>query len=338
MAQPFVGWLSSFGVGDESTWATPVTPTKFFRHAGFKPGEKWPKVDYPAFSGMSPMAHDRGLYQVMPEIIIPGVYTGMEYLLYHLFQKAPTITSPGTLARQQVYTFADATAPPAGLTGEAVYKRGSLGTPKAYTFAGMKVLGVTIDFNEDRTMTFTFRLAAKSMAVQGSPTTVTYPADTLPIYWSHIVAKKGGAAFAFRSGSIEIDNGLISDQRQMGSYFALEPARARKRAVTFKLSTDFENEATLRDLLAGTSAGTAPADAGLRLQITATHPNANAIESGQTYSWDLDMKDCYLDDYDLPMPDEGIVGCEVSGFSQLEAAGVNEIAILTTKNKVTAVP
>jgi hypothetical protein len=334
---PAVGWKSTFGVGDESAWGTAVARTKFFEHEGFDAGEDWPFIEYPAFIAGSPLAHDRGMYSIKPELKVPVVYTGLEYLWMHAFGKAPTVATPGggTLARTQTYVFDDNTAKKPGLTGEAAYLApGS--TIKAYTLSGMKVAGFTLEWNLDGFMEMTMTFLGKAMDQIGSPTSPTYPADRLPISWGHVAVKKNGVAVPYRSGSIEYDSG-IELRPQVGSYLGVEPVQVRKRSVVVKFTTDFEDPTVWRDLMAGTSPGTAPTETAARIQVVATHPNANSIESGQAYSWDWDMKSCFSRNPKHSVSDFGIVPGEYEFVSEKDASG-NDIAILITKNKVTAVP
>jgi len=330
MPLPGVGWDSFFAVGNESVWGTPIARTKFFEVSGITAGRpKWPSIEYPAFRAMSQRTHGRGLYKVMAEVMMPGNYTGLEYLWMHLFGKAPVVATPGggTLARTQTYTFDDATALAAGLTGEIRY-----GSIQAYLLEGLKVIGASIAFNEDKTMDVTFRFAGM-LSQPTTATTATYP-ERLPIWWDHIVAKKGTVAFDFRSGSVDIDLGIDHDRRQMGNVLMKEPVRGvSKRKITWKVTADLEDVTTLNNLLTGTA--TAPAETAMRLQFIGT---GALIEAGQNYSFDWDMPACFVEEADNPIGATGIIPQEISGFAEYDTVGAAEAVTLITKNKVTAVP
>lgn len=122
----------------------------------------------------------------------------------------------------------------------------------------------------------------------------------------------------------------------MGSLFPKEFIRVNKRAITGKITLDFEDATTLRNALVGT--GVTPAEATFKLNFVATHPNANSIETGQAYLWNLELPVCYVETSGLPVSDVGIVMNEIEFFAEYDDSGAAEIAKLTTRNKVTAVP
>jgi hypothetical protein len=313
-------------------WGTAVARNKWLEHAGISGGGKWPSIPHPAFRAFSSRRHDRGLHMVELEIKTPGIYEGQEFLHYHLFGKAPVITLPGP-AKQHVYTFDDATVLPAGLTIEVAHRNNA--AVEEYLYEGCKVAGVTVECNLDRTLDLAWKLYGRREQ-PGTYTTPTYPAEN-PIYWSHMQVQKGGVAFDVRSATVNIDTGLSKDERRaIGSLFPKEFIRIAKRTITGTITLDFEDATTLRNLLLGT--GTSPAETAFRLNIVCTHPNANAIEAGHTYVWNLELPVCYVESSELPVGDVGIVSNEIAFFAEYDDAGAAEIAKLTTKNSVTAVP
>lgn len=335
MPEPAIGAQTLLGLGNESTWGTAVARTKWLEHEGISGGAVWPSIPHPAFRGLSQRRHDRGLSLVEAEVKIPAIYEGMEFLWYHLFGKAPTISTPGggTLARQHIYTFDDAAALPAGLTLETAYRNNA--AVEEYLWEGCKVAGLTVDCNLDRTLDTTWKIRGRREQ-PGSFTTPTHPAE-LPIYWSHAVVKKGGAAFDARSVSFTVDPGLSAEERRaIGSLFPKEFIRNKKRVLTGKITLDFEDPATLRNLFIGT--GVSPASTAFALTLHATHPDANSIETGQAYQWQWDFPACYVESSSLPVSDVGIVMNEIEFFAEYNDGGAAEAATLTTRNKVTAVP
>lgn len=321
----FPGWRAHVMIGQESTWATPATPTDALEIVNVRPLQAKPLLQEDTFRGRSAVDFFRSAESVVIELETELRYEGYELLWRYLFDK-DTITTVAVTAKQHVIEFDDTATNNKGLTVEVKY---GTAAAQALRFHGCLVDEAELVYDIDKIVRVRWRLIGQTGAIFTPVASPTFP--TAPrIRWNEVLTERDDVSREIISASVRISNNLITDRRELGNEFILEPL-AQERTL----------EATLRAYLDGSSPFTPwqsllTGDTTFKLEINATSPTTIAGSSpGTPYSMLLEIPTAKMDPWEAPIPDRSPV---IQEFG-LKATKVSaELAKLTITNLRATVP
>jgi hypothetical protein len=115
------------------------------------------------------------------------------------------------------------------------------GTNQAFTYSGGKVAKWTLSNSVEGNLLLDLDLDFQKVATNVALATASYPASMEPLSWVGGIVSIGGSAYDVTEFSLEVDNGLNVDRRQIrGNALKKEPTAGR-RSGTFSLSADFDS-------------------------------------------------------------------------------------------------
>jgi hypothetical protein len=312
------GWEAQIGLGNESTWGTPVARTRFIDMVRVSGGLLYPLIERETFRGRSPLVPVRGAKLVDGEIESELLYEGWEDFFYHLFGKVTTTTINVT-AKQHVFAFDDTLAMPVGLTVEVKY-----GAAATELWEGCKVESMRLVAEIDKILKATFKLFGEDIS-SVSPTSPTYPTAD-PIRWNQITIEKDDVATPCVSADITIANGYSTDRRKLGSASVLEHVSG-KRAVSGTLVADYEDLTAWKNSFTG--------DTVHKLELIGTGGNIAGSSPTDQYDFILTVPFIKVEAHGTPISEPGIIRQEM-GFVAHKAA--SELATLLVTNLRATVP
>lgn len=231
--------------GRETTYGTPVTPTKFLPllsedlDLGFDP-----LMDEAVRAGRRMMIaeqHQNGNRQVGGSFQTHIYGIGMRDLLESLFG---TETDPGsgTPTRAFVYTPGDLSDDPLTVEVNAPLATGN----SVKTLDGGMITGATFEYKAGGLATVTWDVVGQDLSRGTSPTSATFPVA--------VAHKAIGMTFTFTdiaipvnliSAKIRIDNGLAVDRFRAHSDSRLQPLEAGVRKVDLDLVLEFADDSPI---------------------------------------------------------------------------------------------
>jgi len=318
-----LGHKAYLGLGQETTWGTPVARTKFLElvSGGDTLVVNEQKIISQGVQGIGvrgDLEVAKGAISVEGSLTVEHTYDGLEVLLKHAFG-AVTSTQPNAAGDptvwQHVFTIADAL--PTGLTIEVARDL------TAFIHEGCKITGVEFSVGgPDELLRLVLEVLGEDVAT-GSPTSPTFPAVGR-FNAPEAVLKWNTAALKVSQFSIKLDNKLDADRRQIGARQRLEPVRSGKIEVTGSFVAEFEDTTLLTDFRNATNRA---------LQVKFTGP-AIGVQT-RTYEMTLDCNVSQITDYPLNVDDEGRITVEVA-FRAFRNATDNELKV--TLQNLTAGP
>ncbi len=315
------GMFSYVGVGQESTWGTTVTRTKFMELVSESVKLEVARQFSESLRGPSKRRWFNGKRFVQGDLILELGYEGFEVLMKHLFGKVTSsnLTSP---AVQHLMEFPD---PDVIFTGLSIEIERDL---QAFLYAGCKITKAVFAAELDRILKCTLSIIGKE-ETQVAATTPTYPGE-YPVLWSQLVAKIDavggpGVALDVRSFEVTIDNAFDSDRRALGNSLIKEPTRAGMRAVTGQLVADWEDMTQYNRYANGTE---------FMLQFAFTGAAIGASGVNQTFQ--IDLPRCIATGTTPNVSEPGPVRLTLPFEALCNASGSIESAKITMKSAVTS--
>ncbi|RMF18884.1 MAG: hypothetical protein D6760_13545 [Deltaproteobacteria bacterium] len=225
-----------FGIGEETTWGTAVTPTRFYE-ALSESVERQKGFDEIA----SIRSYSTQQIVTLNDIIrgdveILGNYDGIGLLFKHLIGSVDTTgTGPYT------HTFPASTGIPStdriGLSLTLEMRRdGSL----VWTYAGAKITGLAHSFGTDQASRMTWSFLAKSETTGSSATTPTWP-TLLPMSPSQASISFDGTTLDARSVALTVENPVDETFLLGSTTLSKEPDRSDVLKVTATAEVLFDS-------------------------------------------------------------------------------------------------
>lgn len=224
------------GVGEETTWGTAVTPTRFYEALSESVQREKGYDEIATIRSFSTRQIITLNDLVKGDVEILANYDGIGVLFKHLIGSVDTTgTGPYT------HTFPASTGIPSddriglGLTLE--FRRdGSL----VWTYAGAKITGMSHSFGTDQASRMTFSFLAKGETTGSSATTPSY-STLLPMAPSQVTVKFDGTALDAANAVVTVENPLDETFLLGATNLAKEPDRSDVLKVTASVEVLFDS-------------------------------------------------------------------------------------------------
>jgi len=224
------------GVGEETTWGTAVTPTRFYEALSESVQREKSYDEIATIRSFSTRQIITLNDLVKGDVEILANYDGIGVLFKHLIGSVDTTgTGPYT------HTFPASTGIPStdriglGLTLE--FRRdGSL----VWTYAGAKITGMSHSFGTDQASRMTFSFLAKGETTGSSATTPSY-STLLPMSPSHVTVKFDGTALDAANCVVTVENPVDETFLLGSTSLDKEPDRSDVMKVTASVEVLFDS-------------------------------------------------------------------------------------------------
>lgn len=232
------------GFGEESTYGTAVTPTKFIEMNtdGFTVEEE--RLHSEAVPGIYTDDDEvtQSAITVSGETEFEMRYEGMELLLKHAMGSVSTAEDPLGV---YTHTFTLADDLPTGLTFEVDRD------VSAFTVEGGKINTMAFNIEQGGFLKGTIGIAGEDMST-GTATSPTLPTEPLIVFTQGAITY-GGSSVLVTSANFTLNNNLKVDRRFIGSRMISEPQRSAKIDVTGAITIEFDAISQYTDFRNATS-------------------------------------------------------------------------------------
>lgn len=271
-----------FGIGEEASWATAVTPTRFLEFTseslerrqniassnGIKSGRRY------GGQGRRITRNDAG-----GTVNFEIANAGFGLLFKHLLGTVATSTLVTGAAYSHVFT-------PASLTGTSLTLQKGVqepdGTVQAFTYPGSKVLSADFSIDQDGLLLGAFEFDSYKEDTATSLATASYATPTIFTYQEGALKIDSTTKANVRSvGSLKVMNNLLTQRYFLGtSGLKSEQTNVPFDAITGNLDVEFQNTTDFYDLFA--------ADTSAQLDLVFT---GDLITTGQNYTLTFTIAD-----------------------------------------------
>lgn len=252
------------GVVDESSYGTPVTVSRFFEYESENISEMYGRTEGdPLRVGSGFIRSDRFTPYIggaSGTIQMSVMTKGFGFWLKHMMGQVAT-TGP---AETTVYTH---TGTESSLQGDSFTCQVNRplhpsGTNQAFTYSGGKVAKWTLSNSVDGNLLLDLDVDFQTFDTGIALATASYPANMEPFSWVGGFVTIGGSNYDVTEFSLEVDNGLDVERRQIrGNALKKEPV-AFRRGGSFSISADFDSLTQRNRAAATTRAGALAAVTG----------------------------------------------------------------------------
>lgn len=249
MAQGF-GFNHWIGIGEEVTWGTAVSRTKWFEVLDDSLELKQSVMPKSSLRLVSQARRLQGHQSVEGSLKFQLGFEGYEKVLKHAMGALAAVSGAGPYTH--AYTLAGAL--PVGLTIESTHATDDIGGSNAFLFEGCKINKLTLAQDEEDFLLATADIVGetKALAAKSTPTFPTFNG----IDWSMVSTfTLAGVSILdiIKSFELTIDNGLASDRFKLGARTRKEPVRGTQRKITLKVAIDYDAAAEYAYFLAQTT-------------------------------------------------------------------------------------
>jgi hypothetical protein len=253
------------GVVDEVTYGTPVTVTRFFEYESENIQETYGRTEGdPLRVGSGFVRQDR--FTPYPggaagTIQMTALTKGFGFWLKHMMGQVAT-TGP---AETTVYTH---TGTEATLVGDSFTCQVNRpfhpsGTNQAFTYSGGKVAKWTLSNSVEGNLLLDLDVDFQKYATDVALATASYPTGMEPFSWVGGFVTIGGSNYDVTEFSLEVDNGLDVDRRQIRANALKKEPTSSRRSGSFSLSADFDSLTQRNRAASDTRAGALAAVTGV---------------------------------------------------------------------------
>lgn len=304
----FDTWI---GAGKESTWGTSVARSKYFGIESASLKQELTKIWSKELRGRDPRCPNTARARGVGDVTLTPYYEGMGLLWEAALFGS---TSKQLVAGAYLWQFSRQTNAgayaqvPAGLTIEE-----NLGIEN-YLFAGAVVNQATLKCPANDYPSLQLSMASKGVALNASPSTPTFIADSLIIQPSQCAVTIGGTDFSDQVENVEITwgNSLDVESGRFGSTNIKPPTVKGRADCTAKLTLKYGDAS--KALVAAFLAGTAQS---LKIKYTGGAIGATAYN----YTLMIELPSCTITD-GFPAPSgEGPLPLELDLTAYATASG-----------------
>lgn len=242
MSQAFgyAGWI---GFGEESTYGTPVTPTKFMEILEESMKLEQSRIGVPTLRQVGVFNSVLSRKSVSGSLRVQGLLTGWEALLKH---GIGSVSTSGSTNYSHTYTPADAV--PTGLTLHVNRDAASLGGSSAFAYHGCHVRRLTLTQEAEQPLIVEAEFIGEDES-NVALATPTFPTPVLFDY-SQFSATYNALAIAVRRFELSIENALADDRYNLGSRLRVGTGRNGPRKISGSMEVEFQNLTYLADFQA----------------------------------------------------------------------------------------
>jgi len=253
------------GIVDESTYGTAVTVTKFFEYESENISETYGRTEGdPLRVGSGFIRNDRFTPYIggaAGTIQMTAMTKGFGYWLKHMMGTVVT-TGP---AETVVYTH---TGNESSLVGDSFTCQMNRpfhpsGTNQAFTYSGGKIAKWTLSNSVDGNLLLDLDCDFQTWSTDVALATASYPASMEPFSWVGGYVTIGGSNYDVTEFSLEVDNGLDVDRKQIRANPLKKEPTSSRREATFSLSADFDSLTNRNRAASATRAGALAAVTGV---------------------------------------------------------------------------
>jgi hypothetical protein len=253
------------GVVDEVTYGTPVTVSRFFEYESENISETYGRTEGdPLRVGSGFVRQDR--FTPYPggaagTIQMTALTKGFGFWLKHMMGQVAT-TGP---AETTVYTH---TGSEASLVGDSFTCQVNRpfhpsGTNQAFTYSGGKVSKWTLSNSVEGNLLLDLDVDFQKYATDIALATASYPSSMEPFSWVGGFVTIGGSNYDVTEFSLEVDNGLDVDRRQIRANALKKEPTSSRRSGSFSLTADFDSLTQRNRAASDTRAGALAAVTGV---------------------------------------------------------------------------
>lgn len=253
------------GVVDEVTYGTAVTVTKFFEYESENIQETYGRTEGdPLRVGSGFIRNDRFTPYIggaAGTIQMTAMTKGFGFWLKHMMGQVAT-TGP---AETSVYTHTGTEAALIGDSFTAQVNRpfNPSGTNQAFTYSGGKIAKWTLSNSVEGNLLLDLDCDFQTWDTGVALATAAYPSSMEPFSWVGGYVTIGGANYDVTEFSLEVDNGLDVDRRQIRANPLKKEPTASRREATFSISADFDSLTNRNRAASVTRAGALAAVTGV---------------------------------------------------------------------------
>lgn len=227
---------ASIGFAEESTYGTPVTPTKFFEFNSESlkkvPGRSESKGHRAGQRVMRADRHEPYHTGVTGSLELDVPTKGFGILLKHALGTASISTATDS-NYTQTHIIGDLTS--RYLTGQ-VNRQFQAGTDQAHTFHGLKIVAMELSCDMDGVLVASFEFDGEDEDTGTALATVTYASDTRVFSWAGGAVTIGGSSAEITGFRCRIANALNTGRRYLrGSVLKKNPLENDFRTVEWEL-------------------------------------------------------------------------------------------------------
>lgn len=253
------------GVVDESTYGTPVTVTRFFEYESENIAETYGRTEGdPLRVGSGFVRNDRFTPYIggaAGTIQMTVMTKGFGFWLKHMMGGVAT-TGP---AETTVYTH---TGTEASLVGDSFTCQvnrpfNPSGTNQAFTYSGGKIAKWTLSNSVEGNLLLDLDCDFQTWDTAVALATASYPTSMEPFSWVGGYVTIGGSNYDVTEFSLEVDNGLDVDRRQIRANALKKEPTSSRRSGTFSITADFDSLAQRNRAASTTRAGALAAVTGV---------------------------------------------------------------------------
>lgn len=295
-------------VGDESTWNTPVTPTRTFEYESENIEESYGRTEgAPLRRGTAFPRNDRFtpyLAGAAGSIQLAVMSKGFGFFLKHMMGSVAT-TGP-TETTVYTHTGTEGTLLGKGITAQVNRPFHPAGTDQPFTYAGGKITEWTLSNSVEGNLLLDLGLDFASVATATALATASYPTGMDPLTWVGGTVTIGGTQVDLDEFSLSVKNGNNVDRRKIRGNAEKKEQTQGKREGTFSLKCDFES-LTQRNRAAATSRS------GALAAIVATWQGPTLLGSTIYPTFQVTLSAGRFDDWKAATTDYDGIQQELSG-------------------------
>jgi len=231
------------GFGDESTYGTPVTGTRFFEYESESIEETEGRTEGdPLRVGSGFVRNDRFTPYFAGgagNVQLAALTKGFGYFLKHMMGTVVT-TGP---AETTVYTHTGTEGDLKGKSFTCQVNRPfhPSGTSQAFTYEGGKITEWGLSNSVDGNLLLDLSLDFEQVKDNTALWTPTYPTGMDNFSWAGGVISIGGSAYDVTEFAMTANNGMAVDRRQIRGLTDKKEPTAHRREGTFSIKADFDS-------------------------------------------------------------------------------------------------
>lgn len=243
------GFNSSFGIGDETTFGTLVSPTKFCEINSESMTVRDQAIAKPPLSYVSQIKERFVKSKVGYEgdVTLQLPYTGItEKLLKNAFG-ASSVSGAGPYTHNITLT----SALPTGISTQVIRDNSNIGSVEKCAGVQISKLSLKQEPEDFLMCTASFLGTTPTQTTMTSP---SFPATFFPISWEHMTTTTiNSVSYNFRSFELTLDNNLAADRYKLGSRSRIGFGRNGQRKINVKATVEYEGNALLTLMQAQTN-------------------------------------------------------------------------------------
>lgn len=253
------------GFVDEVTYGTPVTVTRFYEYESESISETYGRTEGdPLRTGSGYVRSDRftPYFSGAAGTVQFTVMTkGFGWFLKHMMGAVAT-TGP---AETTVYTHTGTEGELYGdfFTCQVNRPFHPAGTNQPFTYSGGKIPSWTLANSVDGNLLLDLDMDFQTVSTGVALATASYPTNMEPFSWVGGYFTIGGSNYDVTEFSLEVDNGLNVDRRQIRANPLKKEPTAGRREATFSITADFDSLTNRNRAASATRAGALAAITGV---------------------------------------------------------------------------